>query len=141
LTASAIEKYVLEASAFFDLYRVGDDQLEPTPARSRKTYGSCPGQASRGQCGKILCDSWLLLLALEFLTTVWRRALGDEAPRSLEPTTELLSSNFARGCVVSLLHSGVLCSNVEVAQAPLQRRAVIDRTAAGQREAGQYRQR
>jgi hypothetical protein len=58
---------------------------------------------------------------LEFLTMVWRRALGDEAPRILEPTTERLSSNFARGCVVSLLYGGVLCSSVEAAQAPLQR--------------------
>src|SRR5882757_5388040 len=63
---------------------------------------------STGQSGKILYDSWLRLLALEFLTMVWRRALGDEAPRILEPTTERLSGNFARGCVVSLLHSGVL---------------------------------
>jgi len=94
---------------------------------------------STGQCGKILYDSWLRLLALEFLTMVWRRALGDEAPRILEPTTERLSSNSARGCVVSLLHSGVLCSSVEVAQASVQRRAIKDRTAVGQREAGQYR--
>jgi hypothetical protein len=46
-----------------------------------------------------------------------------------------LSKNcFACGSVLPLMHGSVLRSHVEIAQTPLQRRAIIDGVAASQRE-------
>jgi len=49
---------------------------------------------------------------------------GVDAAGSHGPATELLAQTLAGGGVMALLHSGVLRSHVEIAQAPLQRRAV-----------------
>jgi hypothetical protein len=49
--------------------------------------------------------------------------------------TAALQSSFARGHVVSLLYGRVLRSSVEVSHTPLQRRALINRTAACERKA------
>jgi hypothetical protein len=74
-------------------------------------------------------------LPLEFLTTIGRLALGDEAPTIVERTMELHDSGFARRRVVSLLRHGVLCRGVTIAQPPLQRRCRIERAATAEREA------
>ena len=47
----------------------------------------------------------------------------------------LLSGRFSCSDVVPLLHDGVLCRGVEIAQASLQWRAFIDGAAAGDSEA------
>jgi hypothetical protein len=54
----------------------------------------------------------------------------------LDLRVDLIESGVASGNIASLMHSGVLRGNVEITQAPLQRRAIIDGIAASECEAG-----